>query len=106
MQVLELYETVRISLESALKFESSFLAESQDLLTSCLRSRHKPILRQSILMWNRTFGAADSLNYPERLQKVLLKLKDVADVRLPGFSDLVNTEVSRAYRVTVRRVLG
>ena len=89
-----MYETVKESLENAPKFDSSFLAGNQDLLSSCLRSRHKPILNQSILMWNRTFGAANSLEYPERLQKVLLKLRGVTDIQLPGFPDLGDSEVS------------
>ena len=45
-------------------------------------------------MWNRTFGAADSLQYSEGLRKVLLKLRDATDIQLPGFPDIGDGEVS------------
>ena len=87
------YETVQTLLETAPKFDNSFLAEYQDLLISCLRSRHKYILTQSALMWNRTLGSADTLDYSEELQKVLLKLRHVTSLQLPNFPDIGDNEV-------------
>ena len=89
-----MYQTARTSLESAPIFDSNQLANFQALVTSCLSSRHKLILNQSILMWNRTFGAADRLKYPEELQKTLSKLKAATDIRLPDFPDIKDSEVS------------
>ena len=100
-----IFETVEKSIDSAPRFDSSSLLEIQDLLTSCLRSRRKSILNRSILTWNRTFGAASSLKYPEALLKVLFKLKDVADIQLPGIENIQDPEVSSVYCKTFMQII-
>ena len=63
------------------------------LLVSCMSSRHKRVLDESINLWNRTFGRAENLEYSDDLRRALLKLRCVAELQLPGFPDQDETEV-------------
>lgn len=76
-------------------FDSKNLLQFKSLVASGLRSRHKSVLNESLGMWNRTFGSADSLVYPEDLRTTLLKLKSVIDLQLPGFAEVEDDEVCR-----------
>lgn len=89
-----MYETVQCILESADRFDNTFMAEFEALFISCLRSRHKYIVNQCVLTWNRTLGGASTLDYPVELQEVLLKLKDRTNIQLPGFPQFADNEVS------------
>lgn len=74
-------------------YNSKVLLEYQILVASGLRSRHVSVLNESLELWNRTFGSADSLEYPEGLRSTLSKLKSVSDVQLPGFPEVESDEV-------------
>lgn len=63
------------------------------LITSGLNSRHKAIVNESVLLWNRTFGLVEGLEYPDNLQPVLLKLKTLTSIYLPNFEKMDNIEV-------------
>ena len=89
-----MYDTVQTLLESADRFDDDMLAEFEDLLVSCLKSRHKHILNQSVNMWNRTLGDANALNYSERLRNVLSRLRRKTNIHLPDFPDHSDSEVS------------
>lgn len=86
-------DTIGLIIESASVVDNSFLLSIQGLMASSLRSRHKSILNKSVLLWNRTFGSVESLDYPEELQTVLRKLKSIVDIQLPGFPDVDDDEV-------------
>lgn len=88
-----MYDTVQTLFESANIFDNAILAEFEVLIVSCLRSRHKYILNHSVSMWNRTLGDANALNYTERLQNVLSKLRRRTQIHLPDFPDLSDSEV-------------
>jgi hypothetical protein len=59
----------------------------ETLIVSSLKSRHKAILNDSILLWNRTFGRVDKLDYPAALRPVLLRLRTLTDIELPNFAE-------------------
>ena len=89
-----MFATVKVSLESTPTFDSGFLAQHHGLFISCFKSLHRSVLNESILLWNHTVGTADSLDYPQDMQKVLMKLKGATNIQLPGFPDVEDTEVS------------
>ena len=76
-------------------FSTSTLSKHQHLLLSGLRSRHRSIANDSLEMWNRTFGCAESLEYPDELRTLLTKLQPVTDLILPTFPDTEDGEVSK-----------
>lgn len=65
------------------------------LMTSSLGSRHRVIVNDAISLWNRTFGTADRLEYPDTLRITLLRLRSMTDIELPTFPDVNNADVSR-----------
>lgn len=60
---------------------------------SSLKSRHKAFLNQSILLWNRTFGSVEELEYPLALRPVLLRLRTLTELELPNFTVDEDAEV-------------
>lgn len=66
----------------------------ESLIVSSLRSRQRTVVNRAIQMWNRTFGAAEHLEYPDALRPVLLKLRKLTDLFLPSFPDMGDSEVS------------
>ena len=88
-----MWEITRLAFESADKFDNIFLTEYQDLLISCLSSRHKYILNQCVSMWNGTLGGAESLEYSSQLQRVLQRLRTRTNIELPNFPQLAESEV-------------
>lgn len=83
------------AIESLPKIDSGLLSIIETLILSSLKSRHKAFLNQSILLWNRTFGSLDELEYPIALRPVLLRLRTLTELQLPNFMAEENTEVSR-----------
>ena len=65
------------------------------LVTASLRSRHKPIVNDAVVMWNRTFGCVETLEYPEDLKRVLLKLRSTVDIDVPGIPNSRVQEVGQ-----------
>ena len=68
------------------KFDSTLLSLLHEPLNSGFSSRHKAIVNKSILMWNTTFGLADSLEYPESFRRTIIKLSLLTELHLPGIS--------------------
>lgn len=64
------------------------------LMTSSLGSRHRVIVNDAISLWNRTFGTADQLRYPDTLRITLLRLRSMTDIELPTFPEEDNADVS------------
>ena len=94
MQVKKLWALVATLLESLQESGSEILSKMYILVAAGLKSRHRAILNDAVLMWNRIFGCAESLDYPDDLRNPLLKLKLVTDIDLPGFPDQTSEEVS------------
>lgn len=65
----------------------------QQMLVAGFRSQRKSILNKTISMWNRTFGCAPILEYPDALREELLKLRSITNLQLPGLPELPEAEV-------------
>ena len=63
-------------------------------MISSLSSRHRSILNDAIVLWNGTFGTAETLEYSENLRKVLSRLNKVTELQLPTFPQEADSEVS------------
>ena len=66
----------------------------QELVTSSLRSRHRAIVNDAISSWNKTFGIAAQLYYPDALRIALARLRSVTEIELPTFPDAEDVDVS------------
>ncbi|KAF4632305.1 hypothetical protein G7Y89_g5821 [Cudoniella acicularis] len=68
------------------------LADLEILICSGLESSHKSIASKFIKIWNGVFGSAEDLQYPEHVKDALLRLRQVADLRLPFFPESLESE--------------
>lgn len=82
-----MWAATSIALESLPKIDSGTLSTIEALIVSSLKSRHKSILNDSILLWNRTFGIVEGLEYPDALRPVLLRLRTLTNLELPNFKE-------------------
>ena len=94
-QVQEMWQTVMTAIQNLPAFSTSTLSKHQHLLLSSLRSRHRSIANDSLEMWNRTFGCAECLEYPDELRTLLTKLQPVTELVLPTFSGTEDDEVRK-----------
>ena len=99
-QVKEMWQTVMIAIQNLPAFSTSTLSKHQHLLLYSLKSRHRSIANDSLEMWNRTFGCAQSLEYPDELHTLLTKLQPVTELILPTFPDTKDKEVRKLLRST------
>lgn len=88
-----LWAATTAAIERLPKIDGGLLSIIETLIVSSLRSRHKAVLNQSILFWNRTFGSVDGLEYPNALRPVLLRLRTLTELDLPNFTVDDDTEV-------------
>ena len=63
-------------------------------MTSSLGSRHRVIVNDAIGLWNRTFGTANQLEYPDSLRMNLARLRSMTDIQLPTFPENDDSIVS------------
>ena len=89
-----MWALVATVIESVPESGNDLLSEIGILVTASLRSRHKTILNDAVVMWNRTFGCVEALDYSEDLRRTLMKLKLMTDIDVPGFSEADEQEVS------------
>lgn len=54
------------------------------ILCATLGSSHRYIVNSAVSLWNRLYGKAEKLDYPEELKQVLAKLRPYADLVTPG----------------------
>ncbi|KAL9127422.1 MAG: hypothetical protein Q9217_003691 [Psora testacea] len=86
-QVKKLWALVATIIESVPDSGNELLSTIDTLVTASLRSRHSAILNDAVIVWNRTFGCAETLIYTEDLRRALIKLRAVTDIDLPSFSE-------------------
>ena len=67
--------------------DSDVLLSLETLLVAGFASPHRPVVNETILFWNTTFGAQDSLKYPPKLESVLRARMIDASIDLPTFPD-------------------
>lgn len=92
-QVKNLWAAISIAIEAVSKLEKKLLSLIEILVISSLRSRHKAILNDAVLLWNRAFGISPVLEYPDNLLPVLSKLKCLTYLQLPNFPERHDPEV-------------
>lgn len=90
---MKLWAATTTAIESLPKIDSGLLSMIETFVVSSLKSRHKAFLNQSILLWNRTFGSVDGLEYPKALRPILLRLRTLTELELPNFTVDDDTEV-------------
>ncbi|KAI4600685.1 hypothetical protein KJ359_012847 [Pestalotiopsis sp. 9143b] len=56
----------------------------EPLLCSAFESKHRHIVNNVTVMWNRAFDQAEEVDYPERLKATLLSLRPYVEITLPG----------------------
>ena len=78
---------------------SAILSSLEPLIVSGLESKHRTIVISAIRLWNTTFAdCEESLEYPPIVKAVLLRLRPVADLRLPFFPESAESEASGDHR--------
>lgn len=66
------------------------------ILAAALESRHKYIVSSAIELWNQRFGVLENIEYPDEVSKALARLRSSANLLLPNFPDITDSEVSTA----------
>ena len=94
-QAKEMWRTTMMIVQNLPEFSTGTLCDYKMLISSSLKSRHVSIVNDSLEMWNRTFGCAESLEYPEEIHMLLMRLKPVTEISLPTFSETEGDEVRR-----------
>ena len=82
------------SIKHCVVFDTRYLFSIQVLIVAGFRSRHKPVVNEAIIMWNSTFGAEDTLEYPKDLKTILQKLRSLTELRLPNLPESNAEDVS------------
>ena len=59
----------------------------EPLLCCAFRSKHRHIVNNAVLLWNRSFDSTSEVDYPATLKDVLLSLRSYVDLTLPGLDD-------------------
>jgi hypothetical protein len=78
---------------------AKILSEVEFLFCSGLESKHRTIVNSAIKLWNSTFAdCPDKLEYSPRITEALLRLRPVADLRLPFFPESLSIERSAEHR--------
>lgn len=73
--------------------DSSLLRSLETLICSGFKSKHKRTVNAMITLWNSTFGNEPNLEYTPRVTEAVLRLRPIADMRLPSFPDHHENEV-------------
>ncbi|SLM33787.1 Telomere-associated protein Rif1, N-terminal [Lasallia pustulata] len=93
LTVQQLCAVIVTAIDSLPRKDSKLLQVLETLIVSCLRSRHKSIVNESLALWNRTFGTAKHLEYSNDLRAALLRLRSITEVFVPGRSEEDEVEV-------------
>ncbi|KAI1431363.1 hypothetical protein GGR50DRAFT_83532 [Xylaria sp. CBS 124048] len=64
--------------------ETFQLETIEQLLCCAFSSKHKHIVNNAVLVWNRGFENASEVRCPDRLKHALLSLRPYVDIALPG----------------------
>jgi hypothetical protein len=73
--------------------DNGLLRSLEILICSGLESKHKHTVSAMVTLWNSTFGKESDLEYPPRLTEAILRLRPIADIRLPSFPNHHRNEV-------------
>lgn len=83
-------------------FESnaSLLQRLNLLVASGLESQHRATVSRFVKMWNQAFGVCENTRIPENVQDALLRLRPVANLKLPEFLE-VKPDVSQIFSIVL-----
>lgn len=70
------------------------MGKLKTILAAALESRHKYIVSRAIELWNQRFGVLENLEYPDEVAKALARLRSSANLLLPNFPDIADSEAS------------
>ena len=94
---MDLWAAVATAVEQLPFKNSETLRNMARLLTAGLQSRRKVVVNRTIELWNSTFGAETTLEYPATVKYALLRLRGVDSLRLPTFPTIADDEVGYLY---------
>lgn len=86
-QIKDLWKQTLSLLNQQAPHDTRLLEVVEDLLLAGLDNRQKPVVNATITFWNGSFGRQTEIQYPQKLAKVLLSLKPVAAISLPGWQE-------------------
>ncbi|KAJ3579496.1 hypothetical protein NPX13_g1063 [Xylaria arbuscula] len=84
--VKSLWERI-CSLFSDSTLEDFQLDAIEPLLCWAFRSKHRHIVNNAVLLWNRSFDSTSEVEYPATLKNILLSLRPFVEITLPGLDD-------------------
>ncbi|KAL9119996.1 MAG: hypothetical protein Q9187_003452 [Circinaria calcarea] len=88
-----LWSSITKIIEGLPRLDTSQLSAMEVLIRAGLSSRHKSIVNESILLWNRTFGLVQDIEFSVGLREILLRLRRITDIEIPDLQMGDETEV-------------
>ena len=92
-QIQGLWSTITKIIEGLPRLDTSQLSAMEILIRAGLSSRHKSIVNESVLLWNRTFGLVQDIECSVGLREILLRLRRITDIEMPDLHMGDETEV-------------
>lgn len=81
---------------------SRILNELELSICAGFESKHKSVFVGTVSFWNSSFGSCEEhLEYPEHSKEVLLRVRQIAEIQLPSFPDILEEEPSANQRQPV-----
>lgn len=93
LQIQVLWSSITKIIETLPRLDASHLSTIETLIKAGLSSRHKSIVNESILSWNRSFGLVQDIKYSVALRETLLRLRRITDIEMPDLNAGDETEV-------------
>lgn len=66
---------------------NTLLKALDELFVGGLNSSHQEIINMTVSFWNSTFGRLETLDYPDRVQYAIRRLRPLVELDLPTFPD-------------------
>ncbi|TKA62957.1 hypothetical protein B0A49_11607, partial [Cryomyces minteri] len=92
--VVELWKEVCTTTSRLPRKDSTLLKAIEPLIASGLMAQRKAIVNATIELWNTTFGAEKTLEYPPKVEGALRRLRPAVDLQLPTFPESTTDEIS------------
>lgn len=78
------------------KHDSINLQALAPFIVCGLGSKKKVIATEAVKMWNATWGNQEGLEYPTSVRKVMRKLRQIADIKLPSFPEDIDEVIQHS----------
>lgn len=99
-QVFHLWHEVCAAMHKLPRNNNQILIHLELLINSGFASRRRGIVESSIAAWNATFGRAEALRYPAKLEETLRRLYSTVELSLPGIVIRTSDDVSLLMRAS------